>query len=84
MGFFCFAFQQRMSHEEREPYQKMAQQHREFLRENGERYTSQGVPLSVVEAEQKAKEQKADTIKNTIAGMLDAGVASNGKDFRFR
>lgn len=67
----------RMSHEEREPYQKMAQQHREFLRENGERYTSQGIPLSVVEAEQKAKEQKADTIKNTIAGMLDAGVASN-------
>uniref|UniRef100_A0A1Q3EZN9 HMG box domain-containing protein n=1 Tax=Culex tarsalis TaxID=7177 RepID=A0A1Q3EZN9_CULTA len=67
----------KMTMEEREPYQKMAQQHREFLRQNGERYTSQGIPLSVVEAEQKAKEMKADTIKNTISGMLDAGVASN-------
>lgn len=66
-----------MSMEEREPYQKMAQQHREFLRQNGERYTSQGVPLSVVEAEQKAKQQKADLIRETISGMLDAGVASN-------
>lgn len=66
-----------MTMEEREPYLKMAQQHREFLRQNGERYTSQGVPLSVVEAEQKAKEQKTDTIKNTISSMLDAGVASN-------
>lgn len=66
-----------MTMEEREPYQKMATQHREFLRENGERYTSQGVPLSLVEAEQKAKVQKTDLIKDTIAGMLDAGVASN-------
>lgn len=67
----------KMTMEEREPYQKMAQQHREFLRHNGEKYTSQGIPLSVVEAEQKARVQKTDLIKNTIAGMLDAGVASN-------
>lgn len=66
-----------MTMEEREPYQKMAQQHRDFLRSNGEKYTSQGIPLSVVEAEQKAKQQKADLIKETISGMLDAGVANN-------
>lgn len=66
-----------MSNEEKEPYQKMAREHREFLRENGEKYTSQGVPLAMVEAEQKAKVAKADMIKNTISDMLDKAVANN-------
>lgn len=66
-----------MSNEEREPYAKMAQEHREWLRENGEKYTSQGVPLTMVEAEQKAKQAKQDLIKNTISDMLDKAVANN-------
>lgn len=66
-----------MSNEEKEPYQKMAREHREFLRENGEKYTSQGVPLSMVEAEQKSRMSKADLIRNTISSMLDTAVAKN-------
>lgn len=66
-----------MSNEEKEPYQKMAREHREFLRENGEKYTSQGIPLTMVEAEQKAKVAKADMIKTTISDMLDKAVANN-------
>lgn len=66
-----------MSNEEKEPYQKMAREHREFLRENGEKYTSQGIPLAMVEAEQKAKVAKVDMIKNTISEMLDKAVANN-------
>ncbi|XP_058824864.1 protein maelstrom homolog isoform X2 [Topomyia yanbarensis] len=66
-----------MTNEEKEPYQKMAREHKEWLRENGEKYTSQGVPLSMVEAEQKSRLQKSEIIRNTISGMLDAAVANN-------
>lgn len=66
-----------MSNEEKEPYQKMAREHREFLRDNGEKYTSQGIPLSFVEAEQKQKISKTDLIRNTISTMLDDAVAKN-------
>lgn len=66
-----------MSNVEKEPYQKMANEHREWLRQNGEKYTSQGVPLTMVEAEQKARLAKADLIKNTISDMLDKAVANN-------
>lgn len=66
-----------LTEKEKEPYQKMAREHREWLRDNGEKYTSQGIPLSMVEAEQKAKLQKADTIKNTITTMLETAVANN-------
>lgn len=66
-----------MTNEEKEPYQEMAREHREFLRENGEKYTSQGVPLTMVEAEQKAKVVKTDMIKNSISDMLDKAVANN-------
>lgn len=66
-----------MSNEEKEPYQQMAREHREFLRDNGEKYTSQGIPLTMVEAEQKAKIAKTDMIKNTISDMLDKAVANN-------
>lgn len=66
-----------MSNDEKEPYQKMAREHREFLRENGEKYTTHGIPLTMVEAEQKAKVAKVDMIKNTISDMLDKAVANN-------
>lgn len=72
-----------MSNDEKEPYLQMAREHREFLRENGEKYTSQGIPLTMVEAEQKAKIAKTDMIKNTITDMLDKAVANNGKFHRF-
>lgn len=66
-----------MTNAQKEPYQKMAQEHRDWLRENGEKYTSQGIPLTMVEAEQKAKQAKGDLIKNTISDMLDKAVANN-------
>lgn len=66
-----------MTNEEKEPYQKMATEHRKWLRDNGEKYTSQGIPLTMVEAEQKAKQAKGDLIKNTISDMLDKAVANN-------
>lgn len=66
-----------MSNEEKEPYQKMAREHREFLRDNGEKYTSQGIPLTMVEAEQKAKVAKVDLVKSTISDMLEKAVANN-------
>lgn len=66
-----------MTQEEREPYLKMAREHREFLRENGEKYTSQGVPLSIVEAEQKHRVQKSELVRNTISNMLDTAIAKN-------
>ncbi|KXJ78325.1 hypothetical protein RP20_CCG004898 [Aedes albopictus] len=66
-----------MTNEQKEPYQKMAQEHRDWLRQNGEKYTSQGIPLTMVEAEQKAKQAKGDLIKNTISDMLDKAVANN-------
>lgn len=66
-----------MTNEEKEPYQKMAREHREFLRESGDKYTSQGIPLAVIEAEQKAKVAKVDMIKNTISDMLEKAVANN-------
>ncbi|XP_058446771.1 protein maelstrom homolog isoform X2 [Malaya genurostris] len=66
-----------MTNEEKEPYQKMAREHKEWLRDNGEKYTSQGIPLSMVEAEQKNKQQKSEIIRNTITGMLDTAVANN-------
>lgn len=70
-----------MTNAQKEPYQKMAQEHRDWLRENGEKYTSQGIPLTMVEAEQKAKQAKGDLIKNTISDMLDKAVANNGECF---
>lgn len=71
-----------MTNEEKEPYQKMATEHREWLRQNGEKYTSQGIPLTMVEAEQKAKQAKGDLIKNTISDMLEKAVVNNGKRFQ--
>lgn len=66
-----------MSVQEKEPYNKMARDHREWLRENGEKYTSQGIPLTMVEAEQKAKQHKSEIIRNTITSMLDAATEKN-------
>lgn len=67
-----------MTPEQKEPYNKMANEHKKWCRENGEKYTSQGIPLKMVEAEQQSLVQREESMKNTIKSMLDTAVANNG------
>lgn len=66
---------------EKERYEMMAKKHKAQDKISGERYSSQGRPLSEVKREEEEVQRKEDGKKREIVKIIDGAVANDSKDF---
>lgn len=68
----------KLDDEEREVYKEKAKAYKKLPRKNyGERYTSQGIPYSQVEREQRERAAKIELIRNSIADRIQTACVKN-------
>lgn len=68
-----------ISAREKERYEQMAKAHKAQDKKHGERYTSQGKPLSELKKEKEEKEQKVEDQKRAVVKLIDDAVRNDSK-----
>uniref|UniRef100_U5EVE7 Putative hmg box-containing protein n=1 Tax=Corethrella appendiculata TaxID=1370023 RepID=U5EVE7_9DIPT len=71
----------KLSKEERKPYEERAKQHKKEAKDEPyEKYSSQGVPLSLIEKQQQEHIEKIRSIENKICSSLQRSYATDSLD----
>lgn len=68
-----------MSDAQKSPYVAFAKREKERIRENGDRYTSDGRSLTLLEKEEQMKRNKENAMKMTIRDTVQTAVANKSK-----
>lgn len=64
----------KLNNDQKEKYERMAKAHKQQVKQHGERYTSQGIPLSQVQKEDEERQRKLDDRKTKIDEILNDAV----------
>lgn len=68
-----------MDAQKRGPFEKQAKEAKNGPKKEVEKYTSQGIPLSLIEKEKLKMEQEVRDMKETIKKIVENGFINNSK-----